>query len=333
MKNKVTKQAAKRSIKNMAAFACILAASVFALSGCDGKRRLENEESYRKIGLNQLENGNYESAVNAFNKALNERAGKVTALEEDINFYKAYAQMEMGQTKDAVETYTALIEYDKKNGDAYYLRGLAYLSSGNEKQAVEDFKQAVEHKKDRGELYAGIYEQLMLAGLIDEASQYLEQGLKIKGDDALSCLSRGRLYLASGAYDQATIELEDALKKEEPEANFYLGETARVQGDNEKAKEYYEAYAKDHAKDARTLYALGKIAFEKEDYEQAASYFQKGLECPDIIAVKSRLWAGKIAAMEHQGDFSGARREMEAYLECYPNDEQAKRECEFLKTR
>lgn len=324
MKSEVWKKTAK--------FACVLACAL-VLSGCNSKQQLENEESYRKIGLSQLSDGNYESAVNAFNKALNEREGKVTNLEEDINFYKAYAQMELGQTEDAIETYTALIEYDKKNGDAYYLRGLAYLATGSEKQAVEDFKQAVDYKSDSGELYAGIYEQLMLAGFLDEASQYLEQGLKIKGEDASSCLSRGRLYLASGAYGQAQIELEDALKQGEKEANFYLGETARVQGDNESAKTYYEAYTKDHAQDAKTFYALGKIAFEKEDYEGAVSYFNKGLECPDIIAVKSRLWSGKIAAMEYQGDFSGAKQEMEAYLECYPNDEQAQREYAFLKTR
>lgn len=317
--------------KKKAAFACILV-TVLALSGCSSKQQLENEKEYRQTGINQLNHGDYESAVNSFNMALQEREGEVTELEEDINFYKAYAQMELGQTEDAIDTYTALIEYDKKNGDAYYLRGLAYLSAGNGKQAVEDFKQAVDYKSDSGELYAGIYEQLMLAGLLDEASQYLEQGLKMKGDDAPSCLSRGRLYLASGAYDKAQEELERALGQGEKEANFYLGETARAQGENEEAKSYYEAYTADQADSARTYYALGKIAFEKEDYEQAVSYFEKGLACPDI-AVKPRLWSGKIAAMEFQGDFAGARQEMEDYLSCYPDDEQAQREYAFLKTR
>lgn len=321
----------RKNRKNTAVLACVLAA-VLTLSGCTSKQQLENEKNYRQIGINQLDNGNYESAVNAFNMALQEQEGKVTDLEEDINFYKAYAQMELGQTEDAIETYTALIEYDNKNGDAYYLRGLAQLNAGNEKQAIEDFKQAVDYKSDSGEIYAGIYEQLLSAGLLDEAKQYLEQGLKIEGDDASACLSRGRLYLASGSYDKAQAELENALEKEEKEANFYLGETARAQGDNETAKSYYEAYTADHADSARTFYALGKIAFEEGEYGQAVSYFEKGMECPDL-AVKARLWSGKIAAMEYQGDFAGAKAEMEEYLSYYPDDAQAKREYAFLKTR
>lgn len=315
--------------------AALLAAVLLAagLTGCgSSKQQVENEMSCRQIGLNQLDKGDYESAINAFNKALNEHTGKVTNLEEDINFYKAYAQIEAGKTEDAIETYTALVEYNKKNADAYYLRGLAYMSIDDPELAVEDFESAVKYKKDSGELYAGIYEQLTSVGMEEEAADYLERGLEIEGDGADACLARGRLYLASGDYDSAMAELKSALKQEETLANLYLGEAASALGSSEEAKGYYDAYIKEHPDDAKVLYELGRIALEEGAYHQALSYFEQGLAGKNIMN-KRELWSGKIAALEYTGDFAGAKQEMEAYLLAYPDDEAANREYLFLKTR
>ncbi len=316
------------------AFCLCMVATLAALAytGCGNEKQVQNEQSYRQIGLNQIAEGNYESAIVAFDKALNEHVGQVTNLEEDINFYKAYAQMECGKVQDAIDTYTALVSYNKKNAEAYYLRGKAYMSIQNEELAVEDFQSAINYNKDSGELYAGIYEQLLSAGLVDEAASYLEEGLKIKGDSAGACLSRGRLYLASAVYDKAESELSNALAKKEYKANLYLGDAAVAQGKNEEARAYYEAYVDKYTDDSRVYYALGSLEFQDESYEQALSYFKQGLSCKNIVN-KSQLWSGKIAALEHMGDFKSARQEMEGYLEDYPEDEEAQREFVFLKTR
>ena len=39
-------------------------------AGCGDKKQVQNVQSYRQIGLNQMDQGDYESAVNAFDKAL-----------------------------------------------------------------------------------------------------------------------------------------------------------------------------------------------------------------------------------------------------------------------
>lgn len=308
----------------------VLACSML-YAGC-GRQNVENEMAYRKAGLELLESGDYEGAVDAFEQALREHTGKVTNLEEDINFYKAYAQIEAGRTQDAVDTYTALIEYDKKNAQAYYLRGCAYISMGDAGAAAEDFKQAADCDSKDGEMYAGIYEKLTAAGMLDEASAYLEQGLAVKGSSASAYLSRGRLYLASGAYEQAEAELKIALEKKEPSANLYLGDAAKALGNSEEAVSYYQAYAKEHPDDTKAQYALGKLKFEEGAYEEAVSYFNQGLSSGSITD-KRILWSGKISALEHMGDFAGAKWEMEAYLKSFPGDEQAQREYIFLKTR
>ncbi len=310
-----------------AAAACILAAG-----GCGDEKQIEKEQAYRQTGLERMDQEDYEGAIKAFDQALQERVGIVSNLEEDINFYKAHAQMETGKIADAIATYSAIIEYDKKNADAYYLRGCAYMSAGQPDDAAADFEHAAEYEKDNGQMYAGIYEQLVMAGLLDEAAGYLEQGLKMKGDSASAYLSRGRLYFISGDYEKAESELNAALDKKETAANLYLGRVFQAQGKNEEAKSYYEAYLEENPNDSKVLYELGQIAFENEDYEQAIAWFEEGMACKNIIN-KRELWAGKIAALEHMGNFDSAKQEMEVYLESYPNDGAAQREYLFLKTR
>jgi tetratricopeptide (TPR) repeat protein len=83
--------------------------------------------AYRQIGINAMENGDYAGAVDAFNSALGQCIGKITENELDICYYKAAAQYAGGDSAGAVDTYTAIIDYDKKAADAYYLRGCVYL--------------------------------------------------------------------------------------------------------------------------------------------------------------------------------------------------------------
>ena len=107
--------------KSLCALLLLSAATLFA--GCaSNQARLEKEEAYRKIGINAMESENYAAAIEAFTNAL-EQAGDVGANEVDICYYKAAAQFAAGSLTDAVETYETLLEYDKENSDAYFLRG------------------------------------------------------------------------------------------------------------------------------------------------------------------------------------------------------------------
>ena len=76
-----------------------LFAAAFLLSGCaQSKERLEKEEAYRTIGINAMEEGNYEAAMEAFNSAL-VQANEIGPNEIDICFYKAAAQFASGIMK------------------------------------------------------------------------------------------------------------------------------------------------------------------------------------------------------------------------------------------
>ena len=67
-------------------------------------------------------------------------------------------------------------------------------------------------------------------------------------------------------------------------------------------------------------------------YEEALKAFQMGLQCEDT-SMKQSLRFNEAVAYEYVADFETARELLEAYLKDYPNDTEAQRELQFLKTR
>ena len=271
-----------------------------ATAGCGGRSRkdLENELAYRQLGINKMDEGNYGEAVQIFQKALDLSMATVGELEIDICYYKAAAQYKDGDISGALTTCTALINYDKKNTDALYLRGTLYLEQRDQEAAMADFENALNTDKDNRALYNKIGERLSQAGLSEEAEEIWNRGLSLKGESAADYREKGYACLLLGQYDSAKTYLDKANERKDTEAAFYLGKLYEAQGDMAKALVYFqEALAQEEP------------AHEKE------------------------LRRSEIAALEHTLDFAQAREKMELYLEDYPNDEEAVREYEFLKSR
>lgn len=302
-----------------------------SLAGCTDKDK-ENQEAYRKIGINSMAEGNYEKAIKSFQKALDTSLGEIGAEEIDICYYKAAAQFAKGDYDDAIKTYTALIDYDKKNGEAYYLRGSVYLNQDKKEKALKDYDKAIAADPTDYELYEGIYENLSNSGYEDEGKQYLEKALENKAKEAEDYAAQGHIYYLLGDYKQAKTNLDKAIDKNSKSALLYLAEVYNAEDKTEEAQALLENYVKDNAKDSKALNTLGMMQMNHENYEDALKYFQLGLEIKDA-SNRQELMKNEIAAYEYMGDFASAKKKMEAYLKEYQNDEEAVREYTFLKTR
>ncbi len=320
-------------MKKAKKFTYILAAAFLAasLTACSSEKQ-ENEEAYRQIGINCMEQKDYEGAISAFDKALEQKIGKIGAQETDICYYKAAAQYASGDAAGAIATYNALLDYDEENANAYYLRGAMYLVTGDAAAAQADFNSAVTHNPKEYELYVNVYEQLNGAGLVTEAAGYLNQALEIEGDLANDHLWKGRIYQLMGEYENAVTELKAALEKKSVEANLYLAQLSDAQGDAEASTAYYQAYLDSGEADSVVMEALGKAELDKGNYADAIQYFKSGLEMEEVENQRE-LMQNLIIAYERSQDFSSAKITMEQYLEQYPDDEAALREYTFLSTR
>lgn len=311
------------------------ATAVMLLTGCDTEKD-KNMESYRQYGINCMEEKDYEGAVNAFQKALDQSNGRIGAKELDLCFYKAEAQYLSGDYDAAMDTYDVLIDYDEKNADVYYLRGNLYFAKGDSDKAVEDYAKAIELDSDNYELYIGVYQSLAANDMKDDGEYYLNKALSIKGDSAEDNTQKGRIYLMLEDTAKAEEYLKKALDDDSLEANFYMAQVCQANGDEDAAEEYIQEYIQKYLDsdkvNSEDLYQFGKQQLENEHYEQAVTYFEAGLAM-DEVPNEQALMRACISAYEYKGDFASAKTMMEKYIKAYPDDQEAARENIFLQTR
>lgn len=305
--------------------------SLTLITGCTNERR-ENQTAYRQIGINAMESGDYAGAVDAFNSALGQCIGKITENELDICYYKAAAQYASSDSEGAVATYTAIIDYDKKAADAYYLRGCVYLKQGNTESAVSDFDAAVQYNSDDYELYVNIYENLLAYDMTEKGEEYLNKAFDIKGNSAEDYAWRGRIYYYLGQYDNAMTELNSALDKESVIANLYIAQVYEAQSDSENAEVYYQNYVNSGAADSEAMNSLGEIEMAKGNYSGALTYLQQGIAMENVTN-RRELMQNLIICYEYTFDFNSAWNIVQEYVQAYPDDASAQREYIFLKNR
>ena len=301
------------------------------LAGCSSEGA-KNQAAYRQAGIACMEQGDYANAVVAFEAALQQKVGSVGADEIDISYYKGAAQYANGDKDGAMATYQAILDFDKKQPDAYYLRGCLYLQQGNVEAAKADFASAVKYKSNEYELYLGIYENLASAGYIEEGEAYLNQAFGIKGDSPSQVEYRGRIYYLLGDYSSAITDLCAALEAGSKSAEFYLAKTYDAMGDDESAEEHYTKYLENHAQSADALGAMGTIMLEKMQYEKAVTYLESAMEYSGDT-LNRMVMQDLVIAYEFTGAFDKAWELIERYVALFPEDTKAQNEYIFLKNR
>ena len=315
-------------------FYCFIMAALLGtgiMTGC-GSDKAESKATYRQMGIEYMEQGDYTSAIGAFESALSQGVGKVGADELDISYYKAAAQYASGDAEAAMSTYNAILDFDKTAYQAYYLRGCLYCKQGNVEAAKADFANAVKYQPDDYKLYINIYENLLTSGEASAGQGYLDKALTIKGDGATDLEYRGQIYYLLGKYDSAITELTAALEAGSSYANLYLAKTYEDMGDDVTAEEYFKTYITAVPSDAVALGELGEIMLEKEKYAEAILYFEQGMAC-EVIPNSRALMHNLIVAYEYNGNFDKAWEVVQEYVTLFPEDEDAQREYVFLKNR
>ena len=80
-----------------------------------------------------------------------------------------------GKKEDAIETYQALINYDKKNAQAYFLLGELYRKENDMDKAKENFNLAAQYAGTDYEMYIALYQECYAAGMQTEGQEYLKK--------------------------------------------------------------------------------------------------------------------------------------------------------------
>ena len=269
---------------------------VLCLGGCGKSKEVEEEQlKLRNQGMEQAKAGEYEEAIASYDKALALADMRVGAFELDIAAYKASALYHAGELTQAIDTCSAILDL-KESAELYLTRGLLYQKAENTQKANEDFKQAMALTSNKDYVTLG------------RLSYYMED------------------------YAKAKEYLEKAPDTEDKEATYWLAELYWQTGNQEYAVTLYQSYLEG---DAVYMSAYSKVAgwhMGRGEYDEALAIVDAGIAKGNDGNLQNLL-GYEIAIYEQKGDFATAKVKMESYIEQYPEDKEAAREYEFLKTR
>lgn len=288
--------------------------------------------AYRGRGMAMLGLSRYQDARVAFEQALLQSDGRVRRIEYDISFYLAVAQVKNGDLQDAYDTYCAILAMNDADADAYYLRGKVSLSMGDLGSALQDFDQSIILAPTDYDGYIRICKDLTNAGYEQEGKAYIQRAMNT--DYKKSEYQMGVFHYYVGEYEEARTCFENSRgkKKDTKDLILYMGRTYEALGDLNYATSLYTEYLAEHPDETELYVQLGLAKMQLEDYDGALSAFDSGIAVGDVEYMQS-LKFNEIVAYEYLLDFKKAAVLMKEYLDEYPNDEVAKREYEFLKTR
>lgn len=298
-------------------------------TGCTDRK--EKQLEYRQKGITLMENGDYEEALVEFQNALDLSLGEIGEKELDICFYKAESLYRLGDVQGAMDQYSAIIAFNE-NAKAYFLRGNLYYHQKDEENALKDYEAAIEQDKKNYDLYIGVSEALTAHGKEKEAQEYLKQALEIRGKRAYDKMQKGRVNFLLGEQKTAISLLEEAIKGKELTAYYYLAEVYSLMDETKKAEETLNAYMEKGKPDSYNLFNIANEQIKKENYEMAIKCLDLALGLENVPN-KQILMKTLVIAYEHNLDFDKAYETMKAYVENYPEDEEAKKELTFLETR
>lgn len=292
----------------------------------------ENEKLLnRGRGLAYMGLMDYENAANCFVAALQSGDGFVKEVDYDINYYLAAAYTKNNNLAEAKAVYDAILTMRPKAEDAIFLRGNVQLGLGQYEMAVEDFNQVLAMDPQNFDRLIQIYEVLAFYDNKEKGIQYLNEALA-SYESQMDSYDKGRIYYYLEEYQKAYVALEEAKNSGGADAYLYLGMSYEATKDYNYSSNVYKEYLSKYPTDARIYNQLGLCEIAKEEYQNALDAFQEGLKLGDSTMMQT-LQYNEMVAYEYLQDYKKAFVLLESYLKSYPDDENAKREYEFLLTR
>lgn len=305
-----------------------------------------NKKAYYGKGIAYFNIKEYDKGIEQFDLALEVK--ELEDLNLDILLYKGDAQAEGKMYEEAKTTLTLAIEMEPKNPNIYFKRSNVYRELEEYSNAEADLDAAILQDPDSYNYYFAKYYLLMEQNKEEDAEKILDSitGIKIKDSDDLYNSAKANFYLEN--YDVAREVFANSINEGITEANYYLGKILEQTHDYQGAISYYEAFISSYLQEekednkgdyivedyklALTYNQMGYSYLELKDYEKALESFDKGIEF-EASSVQQPLLRNKVVALEHLNKYEEAHKVLKDYVVEYPEDHEAKRELEFVKTR
>lgn len=201
----------------------------------------ENIRAWSYLGKAEEGFGQYEDAINSYDKAIeldpnyasawNNRGRAKNKLGKHLQAIKdyskaieldpknpeawnarGYAKNEVGLHSDAIEDITKSIWLDAKNADAWNNRGGVKLDIGQYEEAIEDINKAIELGPENASAWNNSGLAKVKLGQFADAIKDYDKAIKYGSKDTYIWNNRALAHSRSGNFDQAVEDAEKALK-------------------------------------------------------------------------------------------------------------------------
>ena len=147
----------------------------------------------------------------------------------------------------------------------------------------------------------------------------------------------GVALLQAKEYEKAKQAFQEDIQKERNLADAYhgMGIACFELKEYEKAAEAFQSALEYGAEETAAVCSfLGACYIETEEYDRALKAYEKALKKEHITAdLKQEIEFNLIAIHENMGNWDAAKKQMDKYVENYPDDTRVEKEAEFLETR
>jgi tetratricopeptide (TPR) repeat protein len=221
--------------------------------------------------------------------AIREYEAVLTRLDtkEKLAVYKTlgFLYTETAEQDKAIASYLKAAELDKKDVNLYYNLATLYEKTGDKEKANQFLAQAVALQPEDMESRLNLAESLFSKGSVDEAQVYLDEVLRRKPDSLRALLLL--VQIADKKGDKKRLkDLYEKVYALAPENEIVLYNLAVLEyeeGNRAKSLSHFEAYLKNHPKDAETLRFLFDLYKQekKEDFAFATAKVLLSLDAAD----------------------------------------------------
>ena len=270
---------------------------IFAMASClflGCSRR--DEDHYSRLGVNYLNNGQHNYAIDAFKKAVKLNPSSV---EAHFNLGRAFKKKGMEVQAKSEFSISHRLNPNKFN---------EYVKKYKEK--IGEDLTGTQNYSELGSAYAE-------KGMIDDAINAYKKSIEIEPDNARAHYSLGTLYSMKGKYDDAADEFWVAVEidPDMSEAHYNLGLSYYRQGMFDKAITEYQATLKllpetQKKKRAGVHYKLGMAYEGSKVFDDAIHELKKAIK---LMPKDARIHHQLSVVYKKAGLFKKAEKETKIY--------------------
>jgi tetratricopeptide (TPR) repeat protein len=273
------------------------AASAPAQPAAHAKADPQVLQTYLNRGMAYKQQGNYDRALAAFNKALQLDPRLTAGYIKRGNLY-----LDRNDLDRAIADYSAAIRIDPQNAAPYMNRGLAYTKQGAYEAVIADCSEAVRLDPKLAAAYSIRAAALWERG--DRHRAIADYNLALRNDpkNALAYNGRGLAYAEEGDFDHAINDYTQALKNEPRLVLAYVnrGNALRAKKQYDQAVADFTRALRVEPRNAMAYYNRGLALLAKHAYAQAAKDFGRVLQLdprhPDAANRREEALRGQATA-------------------------------------